>query len=56
MKGLFEHKELTLGIMLDAVASAAAEIAAYAVERNHLERSREEDRVTNSTSHFWKVF
>lgn len=47
---LFEHKELTLGIMLDAVASAAAEMAADAVERNYLERLREENRVANSAA------
>jgi hypothetical protein len=47
---LFKHEELTLGIMLDAVASAAAEMAADAVERNYLERLREEYRVANSAA------
>jgi hypothetical protein len=47
---LFEHKELALGIMLDAVASAAAEMAADAVERKYLERLREENRVANSAA------
>jgi hypothetical protein len=47
---LFEHKELTLGIMLDAAASAAAEMAADAVERNYLERLRVENRVANSAA------
>jgi hypothetical protein len=47
---LFEHEEVTLGLMLDAVASAAVEMAADAVERNYLERLREENRVTTSAA------
>jgi hypothetical protein len=47
---LFEHQEFTLGIMLDSVASAAAEMAADAVERNYFERLREQNRVANSAA------
>ncbi|MDH4217990.1 MAG: hypothetical protein OEW23_04335 [Candidatus Aminicenantes bacterium] len=55
MVGLNHHRSLArqkleLGIMLDAVASAAAEMSADAVERNYLERLREENRVANSAA------
>jgi hypothetical protein len=47
---LFENGELTLGIMLDAVASAAAEMAADEVERKYLEQLRVGNQVANSTA------
>ena len=47
---LFEHEEIALGMMLDAVASAASEMAADAVERNYFERLREQNRVANSAA------
>lgn len=47
---LFENKELALGSMLDSVASAAAEMAADAVERNYLELLQRGKKVANSAA------
>lgn len=47
---LFESKELALGSMLDSVASAGAEMAADAVEKNYLGHLLKEHKVTKSTA------
>jgi hypothetical protein len=47
---LFEHEELTLGVMLDAVASAAVEMATDTVAKNHIDRLQQEDREADSAA------
>jgi hypothetical protein len=47
---LFDSKELALGSMLDSVASAAAEMAADAVERKYFDQLRNENEVENSAA------
>jgi hypothetical protein len=47
---LFEHEEFSLAMMLDAVASAAAETAADVVERKYYTQLQEKDRVEKSAA------